>query len=421
MPVLLIFFLSAIILSSREIEIDEIAQGSEKLTAKLAVKSALEHNKNLQQFQQIIKHKQAEKYSAYGIFSPTLQYTAEGMPNNNYSQFAEKRITFSQDIDFPLVSYYRIKSINEQIESLQYEFKWKKNEVIAKTKKAYAKIIYWLEIIRLRREIMDITTKLYEIVKTKVEFGQTNELDLLNAEILKIESENDFNDAIKNLMLGRYDLFYIMGLDTDKQKYSIAFTDSLTYFDIDIKQEEILKKLETTDEYRASEIYYQSSKTKAISAWTNLFPSINLSIYKQNYSDGFNHNGFEIGFKVPLWLGLDKRTEIEQTQAQSCEAKILLNDVKLRIKKDIEHSWHSYEISRSVIQKYKNQVSEKSQRLLDLTIESYQLGQTDLLNLLNVQKGYINSKIRYLDALLDYYVQTIDLEKYLENEIVFTN
>ena len=422
--IFLIIFVSLFInynLNCRNNELEQISQGEQVLTPQKAVNIAIHNNPQLKKFLETINQKQVEKYAAYGLYSPSVIYTQEGIPVGNSTQFSEKRWTVSQDLEFPYFSYLKIKQIDEQVKALQLEYEWRKKELIAEIKQSYTRVVYFIELIKLRNDIKEIADKLYEIVKSKVELGQISNLDLLNAEISKMEAENDYNDAVRNLMIARYDLFYSMGLDLEYQQYTIEFLDSLRYFEFSIPQEEILMNLEKTYDYQSASKNERANSLMVSQAWSSLLPSLNLNYYKQNYTDGFKYTGFEIGIKVPLWLGLDKRTEIEQAKSKHRESQLGLYETRLRIKRQIEHAWHSFDISREIILNYKNNISDKSQKLLELTLESYQLGQTDLLNLLNVQKTYVNSKIRYLDALMDYYKQIIDLEKYLDNEVVFVN
>ncbi len=416
---LLMSLISIKSLYAQDDEIKEMFYKNEVLSAKVSVKLALEQNTELLKFKEQINHKRAEKYINYGINSPIISYMQEGIPDYNSSIFSEKRFTVTQSIEFPYYSYLKIQRTDKEIQAMLIEYEWRKKKIISETKLAYAKIIYWLEILRLRNEIKNISDNLFEIVKTKFDFGQSNNIDLLNAELLKLEAENDYNEGIKNLMLARYDLFYLIGLDTEKQKYSISFSDSLKYFDFNISQQEILSKLEKTYEYQSLKKYEESFNYKLRESWASLLPNIDINLYKQNIKDGYNYSGFEIGINLPLWFGLDKQTQIRQAQSMYDEFQITLRDSRLKIKKEIEHSWHSYEISKKTIENYKFNISDKSQKLLDLTLEAYQLGNIDLLNFLNVQKSYINSKIRYLDALYDYYQQVIQLEKYIDNEVVF--
>jgi len=54
-----------------------------------------------------------------------------------------------------------------------------------------------------------------------------------------------------------------------------------------------------------------------------------------------------------------------------------------------------------------------------LTLEAYKLGEIDLLNLLNAQQLYLDTRKNYLKVLQDYYLQLIELEKYMNKEIVY--
>ena len=64
-------------------------------------------------------------------------------------------------------------------------------------------------------------------------------------------------------------------------------------------------------------------------------------------------------------------------------------------------------------------MKEKASLLQSLTLKAYQLGEVDLLNLLNAQQIYLASEQRYLTALRDYYLQLVSLEKYLEEDLVY--
>lgn len=408
-------------LFSQEISLEKIAKGKVPLTPRLAVKLGLENNPTLKKLQEQINQKKAERYVSYGVYSPQISYFKEGIPIDQTNKFEEQRITLSQDLDFPLTSIYRHKLIDDELRSLDFQLNWKKKEIIAQIKQTYSRIVYALDLIRLRTEIKDVSEQILNIVKTKVEFGQSNNLELLNAEIILEEAKNDLDDAVRKLMNARYELFFLLGLDPEYQEYSIAFQDSLAYFEFSIDQEKVLENITKTLDYQSVLASETAAQTNVKLAWSSLFPNINLNIYQQNYADGFNHFGFEVGLRVPLWFGLDKRTEIIKSRSKLVESQIHLFETTLRIKKEIEHAWHNFDVSREIIQRYTKNILEKSKNLLDLTLESYRLGRTDLMNLLYVQKSYINSKIGYLDALLDYYTQIIELEKYLDFEVVFTN
>ena len=89
------------------------------------------------------------------------------------------------------------------------------------------------------------------------------------------------------------------------------------------------------------------------------------------------------------------------------------------MKRKIEFAWHSYDNSRKTIERFRNLVRVKALKLRDLTIEGYQSGELDLLSLLEAQRTYINNEKHYFTALKDYYLNIIELEKYLRKEYLF--
>ncbi|RMF54048.1 MAG: hypothetical protein D6746_14915 [Bacteroidetes bacterium] len=64
-------------------------------------------------------------------------------------------------------------------------------------------------------------------------------------------------------------------------------------------------------------------------------------------------------------------------------------------------------------------MQERAATLLALTREGYRLGEIDLLTLLDTQRTYLDSQLRFYQALRDYYLDVIELERYLERDLIF--
>ncbi|MDP3641973.1 MAG: hypothetical protein Q8S54_02155 [Bacteroidota bacterium] len=52
-------------------------------------------------------------------------------------------------------------------------------------------------------------------------------------------------------------------------------------------------------------------------------------------------------------------------------------------------------------------------------MSAYRLGEVDLLNLILAQQIYLNSQQRYLSALREFYIQLVELERFLDKELVY--
>ncbi len=91
----------------------------------------------------------------------------------------------------------------------------------------------------------------------------------------------------------------------------------------------------------------------------------------------------------------------------------------LDLKRKVEQAWHSYETSKATISRYNNEVRTRAQELLARTQEGYQVGEINLLTLLDTQRTYLASELRFYNALRDYYIYLIDLEQFIGEELVF--
>lgn len=389
------------------------------LTIQHAVDSAMNNNAELNQLNAQLQKIENQWRLETGISPPEISYFKEGIQNDPVSPFAEKRISVTQEIDFPLTTIYRLKGLKEEVLAKQFQIETKKNEIKAEVKKNYIEVLYALHLQKSLQEQLKLATDLYNAVFSKFESGMGNGIDLTNAELQLEQVKNDLDQAEWILHQARYGLFYTMGLAVEKQKYSIEFSDTLQAVQIDISQIQALAVQENQPNYISTLHRLKASNYFLKEAKSNLLPDINFSLYKQDYGQGYNFKGFEVGLKIPLWLPLEQKGKIKIAQADLSEIQWQQNEIKLDMKKQIEYAWHNYSVSRNIINRYNTSLKIQSHELLRMSLKAYQLGEIDLLNLLNAQQTHIRSQQRYIVALRDYYIQLVDLEKFLDKELVY--
>jgi cobalt-zinc-cadmium efflux system outer membrane protein len=244
-------------------------------------------------------------------------------------------------------------------------------------------------------------------------------MDLTKAELQVAESNNDIDDARRQLHQARYSLFNLMGLPPENQKYTIEFMDTLKSKDVEISQITALSVLTEQPSYKSSARELAASGYFLKEARSNILPDIRFNLYKQDYGTGYNFNGFELGLSFPIWYPLEQKGKIRMNLARQEEIQWKQKEIRSGVKEQIEHAWHSYEVSRSTIKRYDETIRSKAEKLRTLTLSAYRLGEIDLLNLINAQQIYLNSQQRYLLALRDFYIQLVELERFLDLELVY--
>ena len=389
------------------------------LTIQDAVDQAIKNNAPINQMRSQLNQKKEEWRTQTGISSPEFSYMKEGINNKAADPFQEKRMTVSQSIDFPLTTAYRIKGIRQEEKAMEFSIQEEERKVKASVKSRYVEVIYALHLQKLRNQQLKLATELYNAVYTQFETGMGNGMDLTKAELQVAESNNDIDDARRQLHQARYSLFNLMGLSPENQKYTIEFMDSLKSNDVAISQITALSVLTEQPSYQSSLKELEASGYFLKEARSNILPDIRFNLYKQDYGTGYNFNGFELGLSFPIWYPLEQKGKIRMNLARQEEIQWKQKEIRSGVKEQIEHAWHSYEVSRSTIKRYDETIRSKAEKLQALTLSAYKLGEVDLLNLIQAQQIYLNSQQRYLSALREFYIQLIELEKFLNRELVY--
>ncbi len=384
-----------------------------------AVESAYNRNAELQQLKARLEQQKNVWRQETGISSPEVSYFKEGIASGPGDIFDEKRVTVSQEIDFPLTAYYRLKAASELVQSLEYQIISREREIKAEVKSKYVEVLYALRLQKSRQNQLKLAQDLYNAVYTKFETGMGNGIDLVNAELKVDEAKNDLDQSEWILHQARYGLFYAMGLPVEDQKYTIEFSDTLSAANIEISQIFTLAVQEEQPDFKASVHDLNATQYYLKEAKSNYLPDLRLNLYKQDYGTGYNFSGFEVGLRFPIWFPLEQKGKILIAKAKQDEIQWKQQEIRLDMKKQIEYAWHNYSVSRSIVNRYNETMQKKAAQLQSLTLKAYQLGEIDLLNLLNAQQLYLASEERYLAALRDYYLQLVALEKFLQEDLVY--
>lgn len=389
-----------------------------RITVREALEMAFQNNPELNRAADQVDIERSFRGSAMGLKPPELYYFKEGMDDD---LFSEQSWGVSQTIDFPLTAYYQRRKVSADIDAAQMELRAAKMDIRASVKLAYTELAYAIKKIELIEREADLSEELRQTAEARLEAGESTELDLIQAEIQLTQSRNALREAEKLRNDARYALFSVIGLDPDEQMYGITYPDTLAFADVNISQDEVMSQLDRHPEVLSSERNVESSSRAISAAKSEFLPDIRFDYYRQDFGNGYDFNGFEIGVSVPLWFGLNEGQKVQRTRAARSQAEWTLREKSLSIKENAEKAWHGYEANRQKIQSHLDVIESRSATLLELTREGYRMGELDLLRLLEAQRTYLEGQQVFYQTLKDYYVQLIELERYLPNEIVFTD
>ncbi|MFO7879674.1 MAG: TolC family protein [Bacteroidota bacterium] len=393
------------------------AQEAELLRLEEAIEMAGENNpayRALQSQEDEIKHSWK---SESGLVQPELSYTREGLGNSE--EFFEQRIALSQTLEQPLgllqeskAAEYRLKAHTQRKEAFY-------RQLVEDVKSQYVRVLYARYTDSLMAQRIELIENLKSAVQFTYEAGSADKIDLLNAGVRLDKAKNQKNASEAELHRERYRLFEIIGLQPENQHYEIMFADSLRTHEPKISQEDVLASLEEYPDYQQYLFDIRANEHKLKAAKAGWLPSVSLAYYQQDFSNGFNYQGFEVGIGIPLWGAFDIRGDVKTRSAILDQTNWQAEGKMLEMKRQVEQAWHAYEETREIIRRYQDNQQDETEELLNLTQEAYRLGQIDLIRLIDAQQLYLDNQEIYLAALRDYYIYLIQLEKFLNQQLVY--
>jgi len=386
------------------------------LSVRKALEIAYRQNPQINQLRYQIRAQEKQEVLSFGISDPEIKYMREGIEG---SYFTEQRWSVSQSIEFPLTGVYRTRQERSTTESLELNLQDLKNQIKADVKTAYAQLAYTLQSGNLADERVQLFENLREAAQSRADMGESSEIDAMQADLQLQEARNNQEATFKEIMNARYDLFQIIGLDPEEQTYDIAFTDTLSYMIVTIDQDEVMEQLQGHPKLKQIEREMEASSYGKKLAKSTYLPDLNLSYYRQNFGNNYDFYGFEVGVSIPLWFAARQSPKVQQANALQNATEWKYEDNRQLIKKQAEQTWHSYESAKNNIERFRENIQTKSLQLVQMTQKGYSLGELGLLTLLEAQRTYLRTQEAYYQTLRDYYLTVIDLERYLQTDIIF--
>ncbi len=150
------------------------------LSVNKALEIAYQQHPKIHILQHQILAQEKQQVLSWGIEDPEISYFREGIDNDI---FTEQRWAITQRIEFPLSSYYSMKTERAITESLQLKLADLKNQVRADVKASYTKLIYALQSGELSRRQVELFENLHRAAQARSDMGESSDIDAMQANL----------------------------------------------------------------------------------------------------------------------------------------------------------------------------------------------------------------------------------------------
>jgi len=114
---------------------------------------------------------------------------------------------------------------------------------------------------------------------------------------------------------------------------------------------------------------------------------------------------------VPLPIFNRGQGDIRKSSAMLDQLRAERDAARQRISSEIGRAALNLETARKQVEFYETRLLPEAERLRQLAIESYQVGQTGLLSVIDATRNARDVRQAYLQALFDYQTALADLEQ----------
>ncbi len=123
------------------------------------------------------------------------------------------------------------------------------------------------------------------------------------------------------------------------------------------------------------------------------------------------HTAVKAGISVPLKFSNKKDAALKTALYEQKQAELEYRDVELELEKEIAQALRTYLTKQKQIQLFEQSMLAEAKEVLDGITYSYQRGASSLLEVLNAQRTYNETREAYVEARFDYAVALVELEK----------
>lgn len=352
-----------------------------------------------------------ERLLGYGIEAPTLSYAREGIGDGG---FAEQRVSVGQAVASPVATYYGRRRIDTEAGALQLDLAARRALLRQHVAKAFVDAMYTERLIALRAEAVGLAEQFLDAARLREEMGEAAGLETMRAEIGRAEAEAALADAERLRAQAYVAIAAAAALDGD-----VVTPGPLTFRPADVTRDEVFGRLATLPEVRSAQSGVDAARLGVREARGALVPGLAVEVFSQDFGDGFDHLGFQVGVRIPIPGTPSYRGSRAVAEARLQERAWAQEATALQLAAEAEAAWGGYEAALAAVTRHREALGPQADTLVARSHEGYLLGEVPLFALLDAQRTALAAEERYAAALRDYAHRLVELERFTGRALVF--
>ncbi|MFC2107004.1 CusA/CzcA family heavy metal efflux RND transporter [Bacteroidota bacterium] len=387
--ILLLFILSSSNIFSQDVK--------NPITMNDAIKIALENNPEIKIAEYRLEKVRKLEKTAFDLPFPELSME-RGQINSNLT---DNYFSVSQTINFPTVYTSQRKEQKENQKLTEYDLAITSDQVIIEVINSYLNILYYKERVKILKKQDSLFTIFLSSVNRRYQEGESgiipkltseNRQKQIKMELLKVGRE--FANSIADLQLL---------LDVNMKIFPVE----KEYFRL--PKPEINSNISPLLDYYKQQVAVNKASKGTESM--RMLPDISIGYFNQSIDRANGFQGMQFGINIPLWFWSSSgKIQAAKLESIVSEHEFLYQQNKINQKLlNFYNQINNYDI---ILNEYEDVTLINTKQIQDLALSSFQQGEINYLEFIQLISETMNFNMEYLDAMHDYNMIILTLASY---------
>lgn len=299
----------------------------------------------------------------------------------------------------------------------------RERRIRAEVEAKYGEVLASIRNLQVSEDLLDLNRKALELTQTRADQGAIPPLDanLLRVEVNRIDSLRVDFEA--KLGVSVFELKSLVGMKPDDD---LRLKGSLDTTLLDVEREGAIQRaLETRPDLLSARAAEQVASAKLRQAETDARPDASLSANYQRMDSSFGVSGLNaagqlrpvqgifhflsVGVSISLPVRNRNQGMIEAVVAQMEESKRRREYGELIVAREVSAALLALEKAQESLRIFREGVRGQASQNLEVIRRTYELGRTQLLDVIAEQRRFIDIEMGYTEALNRYYQASVRL------------
>lgn len=261
------------------------------------------------------------------------------------------------------------------------------------------------ERLRLQEKQLDIIEKTHEVVRKRVESGDTTPIDLARSQVEVSSARIEVQKRHRELKAARHVLAESWGSE------SPDFTSVRARYRLNphISEPELYHLLEQSPAWKLYEARTDRAEKALALSRAEVIPDLELEGGVQHFNESGDQALF-IGVSLPLPLFDRNRGNITGAEATYQKVRQQKKAGALALKTELQQAWHRFISAQQTVRALEEDVLPAARDAYQSVRKSYQAGEADILALHDAQRTWVNIRENRIQLLHELENSRIDLE-----------